>query len=734
MTIRYMSSTFDDLIAVQDHIRENRRKYRDILSNFYDIDHHRFRIRIDEYDDRVNLSSTAICGFTISEIQKKTKDESLILRIGKDISLERELIQIYNFLIIKIIDLNKKPIKLGQTETISLDEFTLLNATFLIKKLKKNILDLGYNSEDDLKNDLKLIPIIKTLAETFGKNQLCKPLEPNVEVTNKDPELFNFEVSPHPYIYFKFLQVVNEWSDDLKNNGVIEKDIEYIHQVVYYKAKYEFHRQMTLKSINDENEFDPQRLIYSLLIIIESRFSNKLAIDKALEIIFKSQLETGLLPSGKNLSNDFVLIKGKLETKLVTTKPILSSIECFNDMLSYNKLEQDLKKYSNFFEKVKDWIFDNVRKSSDDSCYLGWYPQSEGHHRPISWMSAHTLLYLSYYEEFVEKLINDSTSSYLNVRRADEIMGIKFEDLFDSYDIKKCLDKLGPNRSCRSALLFGPPGTGKSTMARAIALKLGLGYVEITPGNFLAQGRDMLIPNATSIFKRLKKLKNVVIFFDEVDQLVKSRRYDKPAQIESQNRDDIWFVTAMLPLFQELHDNSDIIYILATNRANDLDKAFRRTGRLDMILPIGSISWKNRYNELRKAVEKQEDSEILKKKFFGGIRLENDKLVGSRIQVELIRFLERTNYLPVLDFKNVVRNISVDISLRERFLDEDSNFDPEKDDPDSVFFSFNKDLKNQFAKFVKYCSDVHTDRDLNEIINSTIWDTGHSFEIISPKP
>jgi SpoVK/Ycf46/Vps4 family AAA+-type ATPase len=63
------------------------------------------------------------------------------------------------------------------------------------------------------------------------------------------------------------------------------------------------------------------------------------------------------------------------------------------------------------------------------------------------------------------------------------------------------------NYKYRSALIFGPPGSGKSTIAKALAKRLGWDYVELSPSLFLSEGDQNIIPKAIEIFKRLVRMK-----------------------------------------------------------------------------------------------------------------------------------------------------------------------------------------------------------------------------------
>ena len=76
----------------------------------------------------------------------------------------------------------------------------------------------------------------------------------------------------------------------------------------------------------------------------------------------------------------------------------------------------------------------------------------------------------------------------------------------------------------RSALLFGPPGTAKSSLVRAIAKKVGWPLVELNPSDFLKEGLPRICTSqANDIFKDLKDLSRTVVFFDEMDALAQKR-------------------------------------------------------------------------------------------------------------------------------------------------------------------------------------------------------------------
>src|ERR1022692_4074059 len=67
-----------------------------------------------------------------------------------------------------------------------------------------------------------------------------------------------------------------------------------------------------------------------------------------------------------------------------------------------------------------------------------------------------------------------------------------------------------------------PPGTSKTTFARAVATQLGWPYIEINPSHFLSNGLEQIYVRTDEIFRDLMDLSGVVVLFDEMDALVES--------------------------------------------------------------------------------------------------------------------------------------------------------------------------------------------------------------------
>jgi hypothetical protein len=136
-----------------------------------------------------------------------------------------------------------------------------------------------------------------------------------------------------------------------------------------------------------------------------------------------------------------------------------------------------------------------------------------------------------------------------------------------------------------SVLLFGPPGTAKTTLVKAVAEGLGWPVVMLSPGTFIQRGLEYIEAQAELVFGRLMMLSRAVVLFDECDELFRDR---KPLANTEQTRGITAFVTAsMLPKLQELHDRGRVLFFVCTNNFDSMDPAVKRGGRIDHIVGIG---------------------------------------------------------------------------------------------------------------------------------------------------
>lgn len=133
-----------------------------------------------------------------------------------------------------------------------------------------------------------------------------------------------------------------------------------------------------------------------------------------------------------------------------------------------------------------------------------------------------------------------------------------------------------------SALLFGPPGTSKTEMSKAVAEDLGWPLVQINPTEFVKGTLADVYVRAEEIFQDLMDLSAVVIFFDEMDALTQSR--DAGPHLDTATQ---FLTTSMLPKLTDLHDRGRVVFFMATNFQKNFDEAIKRAGRFDFLLCMG---------------------------------------------------------------------------------------------------------------------------------------------------
>ena len=127
-------------------------------------------------------------------------------------------------------------------------------------------------------------------------------------------------------------------------------------------------------------------------------------------------------------------------------------------------------------------------------------------------------------------------------------------------------------------LLFGPPGTGKTSFAKAVAGRLGWPFVELLPSKLGAHGAAMMADELHRAFDELLGLEHVVVFIDEVDDIASSRA----ARPETQA-----VVNELLKAMVRVRESPGRLLVCATNSIAALDPAVVRPGRFDLVVPIG---------------------------------------------------------------------------------------------------------------------------------------------------
>lgn len=135
-------------------------------------------------------------------------------------------------------------------------------------------------------------------------------------------------------------------------------------------------------------------------------------------------------------------------------------------------------------------------------------------------------------------------------------------------------------RPPRGILLHGPPGTGKTQIARAIANEIGAYLLIINGPEIMSKMSGESESNLRKAFEEANKKQPSIIFMDEIDSIAPNR--EKSTQ-ETEKR----IVSQLLTLMDGMNERSNVIVLGATNRPNAIDPALRRFGRFDREIEIG---------------------------------------------------------------------------------------------------------------------------------------------------
>lgn len=135
-------------------------------------------------------------------------------------------------------------------------------------------------------------------------------------------------------------------------------------------------------------------------------------------------------------------------------------------------------------------------------------------------------------------------------------------------------------RPPKAVILFGPPGTGKTSFAKAVASRLGWPFVELFPSRLAATATGGLAASLRETFAEFAELDELVLFIDEVEEIAAARS-------GTATNVELGVTNELLKLIPAFREYDSRLLVCATNSIRSLDSAFMRPGRFDYILPIG---------------------------------------------------------------------------------------------------------------------------------------------------
>lgn len=134
----------------------------------------------------------------------------------------------------------------------------------------------------------------------------------------------------------------------------------------------------------------------------------------------------------------------------------------------------------------------------------------------------------------------------------------------------------------KGVLLYGPPGIGKTLIARAVAHEVGVQFFPINGPEIIDKMYGASEAHLRNIFKEAERAAPAIIFIDEIDSIAQSR-----GALSGERQLERRVVAQLLALMDGLESRGQITVIAATNMPDELDPALRRPGRFDREIRIG---------------------------------------------------------------------------------------------------------------------------------------------------
>ncbi len=398
----------------------------------------------------------------------------------------------------------------------------------------------------------------------------------------------------------------------------------------------------------ESDEADPNQLAWALIsqfidlengaILATGELSREPLYSAALASFFEQQLPSGKWPLGQPLFH----YPQAGNAYCYTFETLAALIEPALHETRLGRLLRELLK-PHVAKLLKAWEFAEQTAQAlegQDALAVGW---SSGHHPhrtdPEGWATASVFSYLQGLRRLVGAYARERAADELRVRTSrypaeaglkelvergatwvgpaqwtasEQIAALFLHPLQARRTSRDTIDPDQPlidKDQARSAILFGPPGTSKTTLVEALAGAIGWDFVVIHASDFLAEGMDKVPSSADRIFERLMQLDRCVVLFDEIDELLRNR------QDEHADPFGRFLTTSMLPKVATLWEQRRVVFFVATNDITRADPAIKRSQRFDAAIFVAPPSFYAKKLRLSEALDadldwlKQEDVE-----------------------------------------------------------------------------------------------------------------------------
>lgn len=178
-------------------------------------------------------------------------------------------------------------------------------------------------------------------------------------------------------------------------------------------------------------------------------------------------------------------------------------------------------------------------------------------------------------------VVTDVTTTF------DDVAGLSTakEELFEVVECLRDPERFAASgaRTPRGCLLEGPPGTGKTLLARAVAGEANASFIATTASSFVEMYVGLGAARVRSLFKRAQECSPCIVWIDEIDAVARQRG-GTGGGMGNEERETT--LNELLSAMDGFAEDTGVVVLAATNRADVLDEALLRPGRFDRRIPV----------------------------------------------------------------------------------------------------------------------------------------------------
>ena len=558
--------SFDKMKAIESRLIKIEKEAPDILTTFYEPHLKSFSVRPGSAQ---SISVTSTC-FALQTIIS-TEDAMVLFSDSMNLDLREQMGDSENTSKIPLRGIINVLMR-GNWNEEDLFQVPLLLSTLLKLDVDRSI--LNSSMDEELSQKLKVLIAATVDSRPKRRNGLSQPISMYILFLITDSLASLVDSTPSRR---KGDNENNTYLGGLPSSSLPEGAASSTLLALTRSVEVSYNelcRQLAFRSAGDRTSFDIMRLAYSLLAYVRASNSmtgtagrevtigegpvpgtavgqpNKRLITAALDAFFAEQNEDGTWDKGQPIYKSF-------RKKRDVGNAFVFAADTVGSMLGLLPAEY-FRPHLDGLEKLISWIeqHQSVEIISDycdpitQQCYgkplRGWISphmtaQSSG---PVAWSTAQTLTCIMRMRNVVQKLLHidvleefrgisnngkvklASWDRLLDTDLGDPITGCRtLKDVLNERMIQpfsKTVDYDGvllPTfGAAYSSILFGPPGTAKSTICEALSERMGWDFVVIDTATFLEDGLTNVASRIRYVFARLQSLTECVILFDEIEE------------------------------------------------------------------------------------------------------------------------------------------------------------------------------------------------------------------------